>query len=133
MGERQGLSVATGAAIQCSIESEADFLQRIMTWWNSIRAHIASLESRSDPYHLLVVAHGRFLKTLVRNLVNSGKAEREEKVVVGLRSCFNCSVTLLETGAIGVVKVIKYGDIEHLDKEQLAQGIVRVNVDEVDT
>ena len=130
MGEQQGLSVAAGAAIRCPIESEGDLLQRIMSWWNSIVAHIASPGPRSDPYNLLVVTHGRFLKTLIRGLVNSGKAELRDKAVE-LRSLPNCSVTLLEIRETGVVEIVKYGDIEHMRKEQLDQNIVRVNVDEV--
>lgn len=132
LGERQGMTLAAGAALQCSFESKKELLHRTQAWWDSLHADIASLEWRSDPYHVLVVTHGLYLKTLITGLVKTGNVERDENVVVGHHSVLNCSVTLVEIDATGVAKLTKYGDIEHLQKEQLTKDIVKINVDEVD-
>jgi broad specificity phosphatase PhoE len=129
MGKGQGLPIADALAFKSSSEKLADFQRRVMTWWKSIIQQMTSLDTRSNAYHLLVVAHGRFLHDLVTKLVKAGH-EENATVVLGTRSCFNCSVTVMEVEKMGAVKVIKYGDIEHLNKEHLAQGVVKINADQ---
>ena len=132
MGKRQGLTVSAAASIKDGpLESPANFMQRIVAWWNSLIAHIESLGPREDPYNILVVVHGGFLSSLLGDLVQNGKVERGEDVVLGIHRCFNCSVSLVETSETGVPKLVKFGDIKHLDQEQLAMDVVKINVDEM--
>ena len=94
---------------------------------------MASVESsRSSPYHVLVVTHGGIIKTMVTELVSSGKATvADDTIVFGFRKCLNGSVTLIDIETTGAAKVVKYADIEHLDREHLAQRVVEINVDEM--
>ena len=131
MGERQGLTVSAAASINGPLESPANFMQRIVAWWDSLIAHIESLGPRQDPYYILVVVHGGFLSSLLADLVESGKVEREEDVLLGIHRCFNCSVSLVDVAEKGVPKLVKFGDIKHLDQEQLAMDVVKINVDEM--
>jgi broad specificity phosphatase PhoE len=123
------MTPASAATVDTIVEPYADFEQRIMAWWDSLVAHIASSDSKSTPYHILVVSHGAFLNKLVTELVESRNAERQEDVVLGIDRCFNGSVTLIEIRETGSVIVVKYGDIDHLNKEQLMQDVVEINVD----
>ena len=131
MGERQGLTVAAAKSINGPLEPPPSFKQRMLAWWNSLIAHIESLGPRQDPYHILVVVHGGFLNGLISDLVESGKVECGEGVLLGLQRCFNCSVSLIDIAETGVPKLVKFGDIKHLDQEQLAKDIVKINVDEM--
>jgi 2,3-bisphosphoglycerate-dependent phosphoglycerate mutase len=131
MGERQGLTVSAAASINGPLESPANFTQRIVAWWDSLIAHIESLGPRQDPYYFLVVVHGGFLSGLLADLVESGKVEREEDVLLGIHRCFNCSISLVDIAETGVSKLVKFGDIKHLDQEQLAMDVVKINVDEM--
>jgi len=131
MGKRQGLTVSAAASINGPLESPANFMQRFVAWWNWLIAHIESLGPRQDPYYFLFVVHGGFLSSLLANLVESGKVEREEDVLLGIHRCFNCSVSLVDIAETGVPKLVKFGDIKHLDQEQLAMEVVKINVDEL--
>lgn len=131
MGKRQGLTVSAAASINGPLESPANFKQRFVAWWNSLIAHIESLGPRKDPYYILVVVHGGFLSSLLADLVESGKVEREEDVLLGVHRCFNCSVSLIDIAETGLPKLVKFGDIKHLDQEKLAMDVVKINVDEI--
>jgi broad specificity phosphatase PhoE len=131
MGERQGLTVSAAASINGPLEPPANFKKRFVAWWNSLIAHIESLGPRQDPYYFLVVVHGGFLNSLLTDLVESGKVEREEDVLLGIHRCFNCSVSLINIAETSVPKLVKYGDIKHLDQEKLAMDVVQINVDEM--
>ena len=131
MGERQGLTVSAAASINGPFEPRAKFTQRFTAWWNSLIEHIDSLGPRQDPYYFLVVVHGGFVSSLLANLVESRKVECEEGVLLGSHRCFNCSVSLVDIAETGVPKIVKFGEIEHLDQEQLAKDIIKVNVDEM--
>lgn len=131
MGERQGLTVSAAASINGPLESPANFMQRIVAWWDSLIAHIDSLSPRQDPYYFLVVVHGGFISSLLADLVENGKVEREEDVLLGVHRCFNCSVSLVDIAETGVPKLVKFGDIKHLDQEKLAMDVVKINVDEM--
>jgi probable phosphoglycerate mutase len=131
MGKRQGLKVSAATSVNGPLESSANFMQRIVTWWDSLTAHIESLGPRQVPYYILVVVHGGFLSSLLSELVKSGKVEREDGVLLGIHRCFNCSVSLVDIAETGVRKLVKFGDIKHLDQEQLAMDVVKINVDEM--
>ena len=87
-------------------------MQRIVAWWNSLIAHLEPLGPRQDPYYFLVVVHGGFLSSLLADLVESGKVEREENML-GIHRRFNCSVSLVDIAETGVPKLVKR-DIKHL-------------------
>ena len=74
MGKHQELTVSAAASINGFLESLANFMQRIVAWWNSLIAYIESLGTRQDPYYFLVV-HSGFLSSLLADLVESGKEE----------------------------------------------------------
>lgn len=131
MGKRQGLTVSAAASINGPLESPANFMQRIVAWWDSLIEHIESLGPRQNPYYFLVVVHGGFLSSLLADLVESGKVKREEDVVLGIHRCFNCSISLVDIAETGVPKLVKFGEIKHLDQEQLAMDVVKINVDEM--
>jgi broad specificity phosphatase PhoE len=125
------MSFASAAFVNTSVESTADFALRIMAWWDSLITDIAALDSQAQvrPYNILVVAHGGFINGLATKLVDNGRARRREGLDLGIHRCFNCSISLIEIEDSGSAMVTKYGDIEHLDKEQLAQEIVEINAE----
>ena len=128
MGKRQGLTVSAAASINGPLESRANFKQRIVAWWDSLIAHIKSLGPRQDPYYFLVVVHGGFLSSLLSDLIENGKVVHEEDVLLGIHKCFNCSVSLVDIVETGVPRLVKFGDIKHLDQKKLA---IKINVDEI--
>lgn len=129
MGELQGKLLLPSARLVTdnTIETGTAFTTRATSWWNQRALHrTASFPPRDTPYHILVVTHGGFIRTLVKNLIQSRKARCDEGVVIW--KCFNSSVTIIEVGNDRKGIIMKYADISHLGA---MADVVESNADEV--
>ncbi len=61
-----------------------------------------------------MVSHGGFISTLVKTLLARGKMTGSEDHK-GLWKCWNCSVTTIDIEKDGTARLVRYGDISHLD------------------
>ena len=131
MGNMQGQAVQLKrkwvATANDTVETTASFIGRIVSWWNTtILDSIASRPMRSEPYHILVTAHGGVIGTMVRNLVQAGHVKCAPGVVIG--RCANTSVTIIDVDQDRLGTVTKYGDVSHMKDE----GGIETNADEVE-
>lgn len=127
MGELQGQVYGTYRlpGRESTLETGPAFDERTLAWWRKdIVEYTASLPPREDPYNILVVSHGGFLGTLVKNLIRNGEVSLEKEVVI-LALLPNVSVSLIEwDGERG--RLVRYGDASHL-----SAGPLDHNADEV--
>lgn len=74
-------------------------------------AHLVPAVSESN---ILVVTHGGFITTLVRNLIEKGQVKCARGVAIG--KCYNCSVTIIRVEEGWQLKTVveQFGDVSHL-------------------
>ena len=112
-----------------TVEAENLFIHRTASWWNHILLeHTASLSPRNDPYNILVVVHGVFLKTMITTLLGNKQIECVGGVVIGDGKCANGSVTIIDVDRRGRGIVTKYGDASHI---RGGDSDIDTNVDEM--
>jgi probable phosphoglycerate mutase len=132
MGEMEGKPAKSRArhliaAADTTVEDAATFITRTVSWWEKIiLKRTASLTPRSDPYNILVVTHGGFIGTMVRNLIQAKQMKCKQGVVIW--RCANTSVTVIEVDRNRQGTVVKYGDTSHMKRNEGAVD----NADEVD-
>ncbi|TDL24966.1 phosphoglycerate mutase-like protein [Rickenella mellea] len=129
MGELQGIKVQRGQPARkedsLRLEKMPAFTARILSWWQeSIVKPLSNLPAGQEE-HVLVVSHGAFIATLVRGLAYSEWIPREG--VNGRLVCLNTSVTTLEMGDDKKWRLVKYADVSHFLKPELA---VQINYDD---
>ncbi|KAK0496832.1 phosphoglycerate mutase-like protein [Armillaria luteobubalina] len=102
-------------------EKSDAFVKRSLSWWdNSIRHHLETLPDRATPYHILVVSHGGFISTLIKNLVAK---KRIAKAVNGDDwRCYNCSVSVIDIRKDGKAELVQYSDISHLGSRKVVEN-----------
>jgi broad specificity phosphatase PhoE len=126
MGELQGrvYNTAKLPVGESTVETASAFTTRALAWWrDKIVAPIASLPEREQSYNILVVSHGGFIKTMVRNLIQSRQLASDRESL--LHSLSNTSISLIEWDG-KAWKLVRYGDVSHL-----SAGPLDHNVDEI--
>ncbi|KAG7448246.1 phosphoglycerate mutase-like protein [Guyanagaster necrorhizus] len=97
------------------------FVTRSLSWWeNSVRRHIETLPERAMPYHILVVSHGGFISTLIKNLL--AKKRIAKVVSVDDWRCYNCSVSIIDIRKDGKAELVQYSDISHLGNSKVVES-----------
>ena len=132
MGSLQGKAVQLKrkwvASADDTVEASASFIGRNLSWWNrTILDGITSHPSRSEPYHILVTAHGGVIGTMVRNLIQAGQVKCAPGVVIR-QACANTSVAIIDVDQDRLGTVTKYGDVSHMGDG----GGIETNADEVE-
>ncbi|KAJ7024253.1 phosphoglycerate mutase-like protein [Mycena alexandri] len=133
LGELQGTKVGRGEAIRDRVVRGTDttepgeaFAARATGWWKkAILQRTRALPPREAPYNVLVTSHGGLITVLVRSLVGSGKVRPAPGVMIA--TCRNASVTIIEVDLEGPSTLLQFGDVAHLEEQQM----VETNVDEV--
>jgi len=101
-----------------TIEPHAEFLPRTLTFWRRLLSLYGLPDSlirpqQDAPYDILVVSHGAWIATLVRNaLGRQGYTEHER--VPPTNRVHNCSVALVSVHTNGLGQVELYDDYRHL-------------------
>ncbi|KAJ3809892.1 phosphoglycerate mutase-like protein [Lentinula lateritia] len=105
-------------------ESVASFLERALSWWDTDIVKGLTGTPGKVPREVLVVSHGGFISSLVRNLISSGRIEAEPGQVTNW-TCFNLSVTTIDLEEGIKPRLVSYSNISHLE----AEGLVQYNAD----
>jgi len=133
MGEYQGKAMTKGMKLAArndsTVEPADDFISRVVSWWTETLQRIADAEARETPYHILVTSHGGVIGTLVKTLIQSGRAKLTKGVVIW--RCYNASITILEVEHDKKATVLQYSAVDHLMTKKAA-AVVETNADEVD-
>jgi len=112
MGEFQGKVYGSAKTGSSNAETDHALGARAMAWWrDAIVACTAPLSIGREPYNILVVSHGGFISTLVKNLIRSSKVTSDAVKI--LPSLPNVSVSVIEWDG-EIWRLVKYGDISHL-------------------
>ncbi|KAJ7766718.1 phosphoglycerate mutase-like protein [Mycena metata] len=130
LGELQGTKI--GEAMRDRLvggngttEAGEVFAARATGWWKkAILQRTRALPPREAPYNVLVTSHGGWITVLVRSLVGSGRVRPAPGVVIA--TCRNASVTIIEVELEGPSTLVQFGDVAHLEGQQM----VETNVDE---
>ncbi|KAH7874826.1 histidine phosphatase superfamily [Lentinula edodes] len=101
-------------------ESVASFLDRALSWWDTDIVEGLTGTPRKVPREVLVVSHGGFISSLVRNLISSGRIEAEPEQVTNW-TCFNLSITTIDFEEGIKPRLVSYSNISHLEAEELVQ------------
>ncbi|KAJ3760805.1 phosphoglycerate mutase-like protein [Lentinula raphanica] len=101
-------------------ESVASFLKRALSWWDTDIVAGSTNTPGKTPHELLVVSHGGFISSLVKNLISSGRVEAEAGQVTNW-TCLNLSITTIEMEKGLKPRLVRYSDISHLETEELVQ------------
>jgi 2,3-bisphosphoglycerate-dependent phosphoglycerate mutase len=132
MGDLQGQAVQLKRkwvpTANSTVETVTSFIERNVSWWNkTILDGIVSQPPKSDPYHILVTAHGGVISTMLRSLVRKGQLKCAPGVTIGL--CANTSVTIIDVDQDRLGAVTKYGDVSHIREDGRE---IETNADEVE-
>ncbi|KAK0463578.1 phosphoglycerate mutase-like protein [Desarmillaria tabescens] len=101
-------------------ESSDAFITRSLSWWDdSIRHHLETLPDRATPYRILVVSHGGFISTLIKNLL--AKKCIAKAVNVNDWRCYNCSVSIIDIRK-DKAEIVQYSDISHLGSSKVVES-----------
>lgn len=132
MGELQGTPVFRDwkKAIKGG-ESLEDYKHRTQNWWTTslLPCALSSFSEVGEQRNILVMSHGGFITTLVRELLASGQLECANDIVMG--QCFNTAVAVIEVHGrkvegekltIGKAVLVKYGDVSHLGTEEVRES-----------
>ncbi|KAG8993885.1 hypothetical protein FRB90_000572 [Tulasnella sp. 427] len=132
-GELQGKK-RTGADHPPSVEAMDQYVERILQWWD--RDLIASevvqqqFETNKDEVrNILVIGHGSYLANLIKAL---GSQRGFDVGAAGRGKAYNTGISIIQTNDRHASRgqLIQYSDVTHL--EGMAQGVVQVNVDDID-
>ncbi|KAJ3980134.1 phosphoglycerate mutase-like protein [Lentinula detonsa] len=101
-------------------ESVASFLDRALSWWDTeIIAKFAATPG-NVPHEVLVVSHGGFISSLVKNLISSGRVLAGPEQVANW-TCLNLSITTIVVQEGSKPTLASYSDTSHLKTEELVQ------------
>ena len=105
-----------------------DALQaRTLQWWISTILPLIPIgpeSHRSDrPWHVLVVGHGLFIRTLVLALVDHERGLLSVEPGTQVGRCFNTAVTTIHLESPNQGTLVQYGDITHIHKQ--ASNVVK--------
>ncbi|EIW60260.1 phosphoglycerate mutase-like protein [Trametes versicolor FP-101664 SS1] len=130
MGDWQGRDMHARGDPPANLEPVAHLSTRAVQWWNTTVARLAQrkaaeLASAGDastfaPAHVLVVAHGGLIGTLVTTLTGSRKVRAAQGVVVG--RCFNASISVVDVEEDGRGVLVSYADTTHLDVDLVQEN-----------
>lgn len=130
MGDWQGQNMHARGDPPANLEPVAHLSTRAVQWWNATVARLAQrkaaeLTSVGDastfaPAHVLVVAHGGLIGTLVTTLTGSRKVRAAPGVVVG--RCFNASISVVDLEEDGRGVLVSYADTTHLDVDLVQEN-----------
>ncbi|KAI0929178.1 hypothetical protein AcV5_006513 [Taiwanofungus camphoratus] len=128
LGDWQGTSLAGRASTApANAEPLSDFTLRAARWWNNtILRYAESLQARESmqgkPAHVLVVSHGGYIGRLIANLIESGRVQCAQGLV--LSKCWNASISMVELNRDGKGQLVTYSDTTHLNT-----NLVETNAD----
>ena len=88
---------------------------RTLQWWTGTITpliRVSEPDSSDRPWHVLVIGHGAFIRTLVVALIKQGFLSVEQGTRVG--QCFNTAVTTFHLESPHQGTLVRYGDIAHI-------------------
>ncbi|KIK61872.1 hypothetical protein GYMLUDRAFT_165389 [Collybiopsis luxurians FD-317 M1] len=122
LGKLEGMHLSERrkqSGVDETAESPEAFLVRAFAWWDTEIIQGISKATKYTPLEILVVSHGGFISSLVRNLIASGRVTVEREVTDWV--CYNVSVTTIEVEEGGKAKLARYSDTTHVKVEELVQ------------
>jgi len=94
---------------------------RTLQWWISTITPLITIGPESDgsdrPWHVLVVGHGAFIRTLVLALIDHDRGLLSVEPGTQVGKCFNTSVTTFHLESPIQGTLVRYGDIAHFFRE----------------
>lgn len=119
-----------------AIETGDQMKERAFAWWKDDIIPLAKqrLEQHSqgetvEPLNVLTTSHGGLINVFTNGAVLEGLVQAEPGV--GFGRCWNTSVSIFEVDESLKGRIVKYGDISHLLRQNA--NVVDANVDEVET
>ncbi|KAJ4478476.1 phosphoglycerate mutase-like protein [Lentinula aciculospora] len=108
------------SGVDDTAESVASFLDRALSWWDMEIIKRLAGAGGNRPQEVLVVSHGGFISSLVKNLISSGRVEAKPEQVTNW-TCFNLSITTIDMKEGSKPLLVSYSNISHLKAEELVQ------------
>ncbi|KAL5511308.1 hypothetical protein ACEPAH_4524 [Sanghuangporus vaninii] len=133
MGDLQGAKIGQydKSKLPKSVETGPQFTRRAISWWmETIEQKLPTLPIQSRVYNILIVSHGAFISTLIRELVLSKRLDAAPNVAIG--PCFNSSITTIAMRRDGRGVLERFADISHLLTPAVASNADEISQESVE-
>ncbi|KAK7040824.1 hypothetical protein VNI00_009420 [Paramarasmius palmivorus] len=133
LSEKQAFLASLPGGVDPTAEQPDAFIDRTLKAWDEYIVPVVSkpvpttalvngvqdkeftaTETQPKRHEVLVVSHGGFIGTLVKNLLLTKRITPVKELTSWSWKCFNVSITTIELDENGKGRLLKYADISHL-------------------